>query len=381
LYRKFKGSNIFDGKDFAGADNVLVINYEGRIEAIIPETEAGDNVEVLNGIICPGFINTHCHIELSHLKNKIPQHTGLVNFVQQVMVDRNAETEEKEAAMISAEAEIYSSGIVAVGDICNTTDSVFIKEKSNLYWTNFTEVSGFINAGAQMRFDAAKGVEKVFKTLMPQFGTSVVPHAPYSVSQKLFALINEDTAKKIISIHNQETGAEDELYKNKTGSFLDLYKNFGIDISDFYPAGKTSLQTWLPYFTKQQKIISVHNTFMGADDIHFAKNTDHEIYFCLCPNANLYIENVLPPVAMLMENNCNIVLGTDSFASNHHLNIFEEIKTIRTNFPEIHLSQILKWATLNGAAALGITDTFGSFAKGKKPGIVLISDKKAVRIL
>jgi aminodeoxyfutalosine deaminase len=86
---------------------------------------------------------------------------------------------------------------------------------------------------------------------------------------------------------------------------------------------------------------------------------------------------------MFRRNNCTIVLGTDSLASNWSLNIMDEIKTINKNFPEIPLQELLKWATINGAKALSIDDQLGSFEEGKRPGVILIDEKNlsAKRIL
>lgn len=101
-----------------------------------------------------------------------------------------------------------------------------------------------------------------------------------------------------------------------------------------------------------------------------------QTFFCLCINANQYIENALPPIEMLRKNNCTIVLGTDSLASNWSLNILDEIKTIKQNFPAIALEEMLQWATINGAKALQMENDLGSFEKGKKPGVVLIDEQK-----
>ena len=82
---------------------------------------------------------------------------------------------------------------------------------------------------------------------------------------------------------------------------------------------------------------------------------------------------------MLLKNECNIVIGTDSLASNHQLNILEELKTISKNFPNIPIETLLQWATINGAKALQMENELGSFEKGKHPGVVLIeniTDKK-----
>ncbi len=390
-YRKIKGNNIFDGYKFVGETKVLITQADGSIESIIDETDAGEDVQYFDGIICPGFVNAHCHIELSHLKNKIPQHTGLVDFILAILKLRTADDEIKQEAMRLAEEELYNSGTVAVGDICNTADSISQKKESKLYWHNFIEVSGFAEEIAEMRFENGKNIYKEFSKKLSNsknidsqvppsggFRGALTPHAPYSVSKKLFQLINEFQSNQILSVHNQEAFTENEFLQHKTGDFLRLYENLGVDISSFTATNKNSLQYWLPQLQHAKKIISVHNSFTSEEDVIFAKKNafNQELYYCLCPNANLYIENTLPPVDLLIKNNCNIVLGTDSYASNTQLNIFEEIKTIQKHFQYIPLECILQWATINGAKAINVEETYGSFEKSKKPGIVLIENNK-----
>jgi len=371
-FRKFKADNIFTGKEFLGAEMVLITDTEGLIIDINHTKDAGDNIELFNGILTPGFVNAHCHLELSHMKNMVPPGTGLVQFVQQVMTKRGATDEEKLAAMQKAEQELYQTGTVAVGDICNTADSISTKQNSDIYWHNFVEVSGFVDAMAGKRLEDAKAVlEKFQKTNSKKQKSTLSPHAPYSVSKTLFQQLNNETIKQLITIHNQECEAEEALYKNKTGGFLELYKNFGIDISGFQPTGKSSLQSFLPYFTNKQSIISVHNAFTKKDDIDFINANDQELFFCVCINANKYIEQTIPPFDLLRNSGHGIIIGTDSYASNWQLNILEEIKTIQKD-THIPLQEILTWATSNGAKALQILDNFGSFEKGKKPGVVLI---------
>jgi len=99
-----------------------------------------------------------------------------------------------------------------------------------------------------------------------------------------------------------------------------------------------------------------------------------DLFWCLCPNSNLYIEKKIPPLNLLLEEECEIVIGTDSLASNSNLSILEEIKTLQHNFPEIHLGELVKWATINGAKALGEESSFGKIEIGKKPGLLLLED-------
>ena len=365
--------------------NVLITDASGVVKEIIALKDAGDDIEFFDGLLCPGFINAHCHLELSHLKGLIPEKTGLVDFVFKIITERHLAEEQILAAIETAENEMLQNGIVAVGDICNNTLTIAQKKKQRLLYHNFIEVSGFVPATASERFEKAKAIlseyqsaEKNVQHSMFNIQCSTLsPHAPYSVSPKLFELINNATANNILTIHNQETEAEEDFIKNKIGDFLRLYEKLGIDISFYAPSGKSSLQNWWPYLKNNQSVILVHNVTTSTEDIEFAKPSTinyqpSTLHFCLCPNANLYITNTLPNVNMLMEQDSNIVLGTDSLASNHQLNILEEIKTLHKNFPAIKLQTMLQWATTNGAKALQMETVLGSFEKNKKPGVVLI---------
>jgi cytosine/adenosine deaminase-related metal-dependent hydrolase len=115
----------------------------------------------------------------------------------------------------------------------------------------------------------------------------------------------------------------------------------------------------------------IHNTFITKEDIEFAKENFKNTYYGLCPNANLYIENELPDVETLRKLNIDICLGTDSFASNNSLSILEEMKTIQKNF-DVSLEELIQWATINGAKALGMEKTIGSIEVGKRPGLLLL---------
>jgi cytosine/adenosine deaminase-related metal-dependent hydrolase len=205
-----------------------------------------------------------------------------------------------------------------------------------------------------------------------------VPHAPYSISNKTFEGINIRTGHAIVSMHSQENPAEDELYTKGTGGFIQFFDQLGLAESPFPVTGKSSLRSCLPHFNKQQRMILVHNTFTAEEDIVFAMEHAEEhlsgIHFCICANANLYIENRMPPIDRLIKNKAEIILGTDSYSSNWQLSIAAEIRTIRKEMPEIPLQLILQWATINGAKALERDDVLGSFEPGKKPGIVLLDN-------
>ncbi len=359
-------------------NNVLITDEKGVIENIVEEENAGDDIEIFKGLISPGFINCHCHLELSHMKNVIESGTGLVEFLIKVVSLRSADKKEIEATIQTADEEMYNAGIVAVGDISNTNNSVRTKLQSKIHYQNFIEVLGFSEERAKIILESYTSVYKAFCNAGFYEHTSVVPHAPYTISSAMFDLINDLSKGKIVSIHNQESIAENELYKTKTGDFLKLYDHLNINMDFFHSYNKSSLQSYLPLLNKPKQLLLIHNTYTGQTDIDFAfeqsNKFNQQLFWCLCPNANLYIENRLPPAELLKQNNCSIVLGTDSYSSNWSLNILDEIKTLQKEFSSFKLEELLQWATLNGANALKIQDTFGSFEKGKKPGILLIEN-------
>ena len=381
-YRKFKADKLFDGYCFLEDNKTLITDEEGVIQDIVTASEAGDDVQQLSGILSPGFINCHCHLELSHMKGLIEEGKGLVQFVLQVVQQRHFPEEEILEAIETAEDEMLVNGMVAVVDICNNALTVSQKVRDRLYYHNFIETSGFNPFIAAQRFDKAFRIYKEFIN-SPSGDGSIVPHAPYSVADELWDRITHFPGNHLLTIHNQETAAENEWFINKQGGLSELFEKMNIDVSFFKASGKSSLQSYLPKFLPDQQVILVHNLHTSADDFLFSKQLaiSSRLYWCLCPNANKYISQQLPDIDLLMKNDCKIVLGTDSLASNHQLSMLEEIKTIHQHFPHIEIEKMLTWATINGAKALQMDTLLGSFEKGKKPGVILLENFTSSRRL
>lgn len=376
-YKKFRADQLFDGYKLLDDQQVLVTTEEGTIENIIPLADAGDDVQYHEGILSPGFINCHCHLELSHMKGLIPEGTGLVAFVQQIMSQRQQEKETVLQAIEVAETEMRENGIVAVGDICNTPMTMVQKSKSRLWYHNFIELAGAILEIAPQRFKSGIELFSAFAQLysIPVESNSIVPHAPYSVANELWQRIVQFPGNHLLTIHNQESVAENQWFINKTGEFVDFYQKMNIDLSSFQPTGRSSLQSYLLKFLENQSLILVHNVHTSEEDLLFARQTGKKIYWCFCPNANQYISRQLPAIDLFMRHNASIVLGTDSLASNQQLSILEEIKTIRHHFPGIAIDQLLGWATINGAKALQMEKLLGSFETGKQPAVILCDNQ------
>lgn len=359
-------------------NGIIITDDDGRIIEVIDtkgQLREIASLEFHNGVIVPGFVNCHCHTELSSLKGMIEPRSKLTGFIKQI---RELRTKNSLSAVDieRIDKQMWQSGIVAVGDICNTSLSFGIKQKSPIYYHNFIEIYGLHNGEAQRVFDKAVELRKsaVEEYDIAEKKISIVPHAWYSVSDKLMELIhaNAKSVNEILTIHNQETDSENQLFSDSSGPLYDLLKNIGNDFSSVNSHGETSLQARINDLPNGLNLLLVHNVFSTKDDVAYTVQNFSNLFWVLCPKSNFYIEGRLPDIELMIQNGAVLTLGTDSLASNDFTSIFDEIKVISEHFPNIDFFDIINWATINGAKALRINDEFGSIEAGKKPGLNLI---------
>ncbi|MGO1787673.1 MAG: amidohydrolase family protein [Sphingobacterium sp.] len=350
---------------------IVALNDDGVIQGLFHPGEIdADKVQQFSGVLIPGFINAHCHLELSHMLGVVPRKTGLPKFIAHVINQRGEKAEEAlEEAIQEADRIMYENGIQAVGDHVNTAVTARVKEQSRMKYHTFIEVMALKQSDVLARVDQAKEIEFHFDYRH----SSVTPHAPYSGSKHLFKALKRSVREdNILSIHNQESEEENKLFRYKKGEFLAFYEQMEMDVSEFKAQARNSLQSYLPYIPVSNKLILVHNTYTSLKDLDFVERLGRKVYFCFCPKANLYIEGRLPRIENFLWGGQRIVLGTDSLASNDSLDILEELKTIHAAVPDLEFSETIKWATLNGAEALDMDEELGSLDVGKRPGLVLL---------
>ncbi len=372
-YEKYCADYLFTGFQLLGNDNVLVRDEKGKIVDIIPKSQAGDDVQYFEGLLSPGFINAHCHLELSHMKGVIPKGLGMAGFIEAIIKGRFSPREKVLQSIMEAEQEMAKNGIVALGDICNTTDTIGCKMQSRIFFRNFIETFGTDISGAGQKFRVAGEILQAFQeaNVGP---AAIVPHAPYSLSDVLFEMISKASSGRIISYHNQESKAENELLENGGGEFRALYERMQMQITNLTLKHRRSLEIVLPYLSTAEQVILVHNVMTREEDLSKVDIYGRKkFHWCVCANANLYITGDLPDLKLLRDYSEQMVIGTDSLASNDFLSVLDEMKTIRKHNSWLTVGELLKWATINGSRALGIDRRYGSFEKGKQPGVVLIN--------
>jgi len=349
---------------------VVAMDDEGVVKGVFNPGEIDESlVEQLKGALIPGFINSHCHLELSHLLGVVPRSTGLPTFLSTVINERGNHENRLEKAIEEADKLMYDNGIQAVGDHVNSAVTAKIKENSPIKYHTFVEVMAMNKDEVVTRIDNAKEIEFHFDYKH----SSITPHAPYSGSKFLFKTLKKAISEdNIISIHNQESDEENKLFRYKKGEFLEFFEKMDLVMEDFRAQARNSLQSFLPYIPSKNKLILVHNTYTSIKDLDFVDRMGRSVFFCFCPKANLYIEDRIPKIDNFLLGGHDIVIGTDSLASNDTLDILEELKVIHQEYPELDFNETIKWATLNGAKALNLDHELGSLEVGKKPGLVLL---------
>ncbi len=374
--RKITADYIFPVSSKPIKEGVVTVDDDGKILSVdTRENHKTKDLEIHKGVLVPGFINTHCHLELSHMKGVAPTGTGLLPFLKTVVSFRDVKETQIMKAIERADKEMYDNGIVAVGDISNKLDTKVTKEKSAIRYYTFVEMFDFMQDGADFFY---QGYKEVYDGQSDKGGNkkSAVPHAPYTVSKTLFKKINALNKKRgTVSIHNQETRHENNLFLKKKGDFLEFYKMFNFSLKGFKKTGKTSIHYALENMDPTHRTIFVHNPLTSPEDLQAAmawnpKNT----YWTTCPNANLYIENQLPYYQTFLDAGATVTIGTDSLTSNWQLSVLDEMKTIAKYQSYVDFETLLKWATFNGAKALGFERDLGSLKKGKTPGVNLIKN-------
>ena len=368
--RFIKAVKIFDGAHYLPLSSVVVLKDGKILEVTNTEAVPSEKIEILDGILTPGFINAHCHLELSHLRGRLHRGTGFCEFASELMTERDAQPlHVRHAAMQTAIEEMSRNGIAAAGDISNTAESFPVKQADkSIYFHTFIELIGLNPDMAARVFSGGKALlDQLFKSGLQG---SLTPHAPYSVSDDLLSCVADHNRAALapISIHCQESLEETRFFKGEACKVHDLYRKLNIDISFYKPPGRSSLFHILAFLRDSNPLL-VHNTFATAEDVEYAAGQGAS--WCFCPKANLFIEGSQPDYSLFRDHARRVCVGTDSLASNDSLDLLSELNIIAeaSVFTE---EQLLAMICSNGADALSIDDRFGHLSPGTRPGLNLL---------
>lgn len=373
--RFLSATRIIPLKGTLPEDPVLVFESDRLVDIVSKHHVTDGQIEKYNGTLIPGFVNAHCHLELSHMKGQIEQGTGLTTFLHGVVTHPPVPEEEVLEAIVQADQEMWENGIVAVGDISNQSITAEVKVSSPIIYHTFVEMFDFLDPRHADRF--YKQYDSVYNIFRESGLNQVtkVPHSPYTVSEKLQSMLAGSlTAGDIGSIHMLENEQERNLLRGENSEYFEFFASVGFELDHFQPPGHGSMERFLASRYQPDRMLFVHNTVANASDLGQMKRYSMfgQPYLVTCPNANVYIESRLPDYENWRATEIPICIGTDSYSSNHQLSVWSEICTIKTRIESITWEELFRWACLHGAMALGMEDRLGSFEPGKSPGAVLL---------
>lgn len=335
----------------------MTVAPDGRIAAIAScaDVDRLPGVEFFAGILTPGFVNVHTHLELSCLAGAIPSGTGFAGFAQAIgRVRGRFDAEQRLRAVERWDARMWQEGIDAAGDVANGPSAFAVKARSRIVYRTFAEVFG-------LRTTSTEALDPLLAHPL----TSLTPHSTYSVSDALFRRICRE-GDAPLSIHFLESPAEAELYARR-GPLWAWYASQGW-ACDFLHYGSPA-ERIVACVPRDRSVILVHDCFLTQRDIDLIMNHfTAPVWWCLCPGSNRYIGDAEPPVALMRANGLNLCVGTDSLASNDALSMVGELRRLG----DVPLDELLRWATAGGAAALGMADRFGAAEVGRRASLVLL---------
>jgi len=368
------------------AEGAVVLDDDGTVRALGPRDELrasfpGAADERAQGVLMPGLVNAHCHLELSALSGAVPGGNGVVPWTRRLMkaVVQTAHEARQQAALEAARAAVRL-GTAAIGDVGNSLDAVAALGEVGLGGMLFHELVGSREtATGDALADAARERGDLDARWPAALGYVPAPHAPYSVGPQLMRRIFAAAAATghATAVHVAEDEDEIALLRDGSGRWPDVLRAMGVDPASRSPGcSPVAYLAELGAFAGPKPPLLVHMVHADENDRKLARDAGATVV--LCPRSNLHIGGRLADVPRLLEDGVALAVGTDSLASTPDLSVWGELAVLAAHFPSVPAAHWLEAATRHGARALGLPAQ-GALMPGKRPGVldVLVEDMNA----
>ncbi|SMC72484.1 Cytosine/adenosine deaminase [Desulfocicer vacuolatum DSM 3385] len=318
---------------------------------------SGEVTDLGSVTIVPGLVNAHCHLELSKLKGKTVSGEGFIPWLLSMMAHNYREIDfiAVEQAVIAARDQ----GVCCYGDIVTPQNGKIIDILTNLgiYHTCFFEAFGFLPAVSQA------GIFPHGKTDLG--AVAGAGHALHTTHPAMLKEIKRKDSKMGLpfSIHMAEHEDEIGMLMGEKNSFYKLLEQNNL-LGQYVPPMKTPIEHGRDLGLLDSTTLAVHCVKVSDKDIETLANTATNV--CLCPRSNEFIGVGRAPWEKFLDAGIRVCLGTDSIASNHDLNLWNELSYFLKRIEQsVSISEAISLITLNPARALLMDHKLGSLEKGK----------------
>lgn len=346
-------------------ENGAVLVRDGRVAATGPRDELaarhpGAIAEHFAGcVICPGLVNAHTHLTLTALAGVLPPLPFAEWLPRLVTALAPWEIADHEASGVVGAEESLRAGVTSVGDIAYGAAEVARAAEAGLggifYWELLGIAPGEIDARlAGLGFPAdphAYGERAV---------CGLSAHSPYTSGPALLSAVHERAAELGVptAIHVSESEAEVRLLRDGYGPLAATAARMA---KGFTPP-QTTTTRYLHDLGALAGITAVHVCHATADDFELLARFARGVV--TCPRSNRYLGNPVPRLRPLLDAGTAVGAGTDSTASNHDLDLMNEVRALTAEQPDLTPEELVRIATLGGAAAIGAAERSGSLESG-----------------
>lgn len=339
---------------------------------------AGDSIDIIDHgdvAILPGLVNAHTHLELSWMRGRVPQAASMPAWAENLIGQRRSAGPDPFGPIADAVREVRAAGTALVGDVTNTLAAYEVMRGDGLGGAIFMEILGFGEP------DPARAVAEVaarIAQLAPaeSLKTSIVPHAPYSVSPGLFRAIAAAAGARAVSVHLGESREEIRFLRDGSGPWRDILGRLGAWTDAWTAPGCGPVEYLDRLGLLTERLLAVHGTHFDGSDLSRLVHAGATVV--ACPRSNRWTGAGDPPVELFYASGVRVAVGTDSLASVEDLNLFGELAALRRLAPGVPAGRLLESATLQGAAALGFDADYGSIVAGKRDALIAVRVPAAV---
>jgi cytosine/adenosine deaminase-related metal-dependent hydrolase len=324
-----------------------------------PGQPAGTPRHLGCGVLLPGPVNAHCHVELSHLAGRVDGSRGFTPWVEE-LVARRAATDPAEARRAAAAAidGLVARGTAAIGDVSNTLKHLGLLAASGLRSVVFHELLAWDPAAAERALASADAAAPAADA-GGVVEVRVAAHAPHSVSPRLFAGLRARGGP--CALHLAESRDEVEFLARGDGAWGAFLARRGLGHVRFDPPGQTPVAYADALGALHPRLVAAHGVQVDADDARTLARRG--VALALCPRSNAALGNGVPPLPLLLEAGVRLSLGSDSLASTPTLDVLDDAAALHRAFPEVPADVLVRMATAGGADALGL-DGLGAIRPG-----------------
>lgn len=348
-------------------EDAAIVVRDGLVESVTSAADvvglhAGERIDARGQVAMPGLVNCHTHgpmVALRGLAEDLPTEEWFNDVVWPV--ESNLTEKDVELGARLACAEMIRGGVTCFADHYFSMDTVAAVVAECGIRAHLGEAY-FSSQGPQGREKSLEFALQHRGAADGRITTALAPHAPYTVTDADLAATAELAREHGLPVHIHAAENRDQ-----TDTSLSRYGVTPIDVLD-----RTGLLA--------TDLLIAHGTGIVERDLPVLERASGRTAVATAPRG--YLKFAWPtttPVRALREIGLPVGLATDGAASNNSLDVWESMaltslvqKSTEGDPRWLTSRQALHHASLQSAAAVGLADTIGSIAPGRRADIILV---------